>query len=238
MSQKVLIVEDTDWIAEDLSEILIDKGFQVSGRAKSFEEALLLLKKEQVDVVILDIQLEGAGTGIDLAQEINDRWKIPFIFLSANIGPDTISDVLDEAPHSILTKPCKPADLITAIQLALTKGQIEIKEQFDEQLEESFFVKSEYAYQKINLDQLLFIKGEGNYTKIQLENERLVLRASLKDFAFLEKNSNIFRVHRSYLINRKHIDKIHGKFIEIKEFEVPMSAEGKAELIEHINTVR
>ena len=238
LPQKVLIVEDEDWIAQDLKETLEEHGYVVTGVLDSYEKALLSLRDEQPDLVILDIRLKGIGTGVDIAKEINEKWKLPFLFLSSNIDPKTMSEVLDEAPHSILSKPCKPADLIAGVQLALTKGNIKISPQEESTLKDSFFVKSEHAYQKIEIARLLYIKGEGSYTKLQLDNERLVLRASLKDFEFLESDPKLLRVHRSYIVNTEKIDKIHSKHLEIMEFEIPITKEGKEAILQRINTVR
>ena len=236
--QRILIAEDEDWIAQDLQETLEENNFEVIGIVDSYEKAVLLLRDKQPDLVILDIRLNGVGTGVDIAKEINDRWKIPFLFLSSNIDPKTMKDVLDEAPGTILTKPCKPADLIAGVQLALAKGNVEVDSEQKETIEDSFYVKSEHAYQKIEIPRLLYIKGEGSYAKLQLDNERLVLRAALKDFEFLEKHPNLLRVHRSYIVNTAFIDKIHSKHLDIKEFEIPITKDGRYEILGRINRVR
>jgi|TARA_R110000737_G_scaffold348572_1_gene382738 two-component system response regulator LytT len=236
--QKILIVEDEDWIAEDLQQTLVEHGYEVVAVVDSYEKALLQLNREQPDLVILDIRLNGVGTGVDIAREINERWKIPFLFLSSHIDPKTMLDVLNESPHSILTKPCKPQDLIAGVQLALTKGAIEISSNTDKTVAEDFFVKSEHAYQKIEISRLLYIKGEGSYTKLQLATERLVLRATMKDFEFLENHPKLLRVHRSYIVNTDHIDKIFSKHLDVKEYEIPITKEGREEIMNRINTVR
>lgn len=237
-AQKILIVEDEDWIAEDLQQTLTENGYEVLAIVDSYEKALLQMRCERPDLVILDIRLNGVGTGVDIAREINDRWKIPFLFLSSNIDPKTMQEVLEESPHSILTKPCKPQDLIAGVQLALTKGIIEVSSNQENKMAEYFFVKSEHSYQKIEIPRLLYIKGEGSYTKLQMDDERLVLRASLKDFEFLESHPKLLRVHRSYIVNTDKIDKIHSKHLEIKEFEVPISKEGRDDILNRIKTVR
>ena len=104
-----------------------------------------------------------------------------------------MTEVLDEVPHSILNKPCKPDDLIVSVKLALSKESPKVTESDTTINDDSFFVKSEHTYQKIVIDDLLFVKGEGSYTKIQMKKERLVLRATLKDFelhltSIIEKN--------------------------------------------------
>jgi len=235
---RILIVEDEDWIAEDLQETLIKNGFEVMPIAQSYELAMLSLRKEQPDLVLLDIRLKGAGTGVDIAREINERYKIPFLFLSSHIDPKTMQEVLEEMPHSILTKPCKPTDLIAGVKLALSKGSVEITTEQTSITDETFFVKSEHAYQKIEISRLLYIKGDGSYTRLQMENERIVLRATLKDFAMLADHQHLMRVHRSYIVNTNYIDKIHSKFLEIGDFEIPITKEGRADLLLRMNTVR
>jgi DNA-binding LytR/AlgR family response regulator len=238
MSHKILIVEDDEWIAEDLKSTLEKFDFDVLDVVDSYAEALLSLRKNTPDLVILDIRLNGPGTGIDVAKEINDRWKIPFLFLSSNIDPKTMTEVLDEVPHSILNKPCKPEDLIVSVKLALSKEAPEVTESDVDVNDDSFFVKSEHTYQKIVIDDLLFVKGEGSYTKIQMKNERIVLRATLKDFEFLDNRKEIIKVHRSYYVNLKYIDKIHSKYVTIQDFEIPLSKDSKEELLSKIQKVR
>lgn len=235
---RILIAEDEDWIAEDLRETLQENDFEVIGVVDSYEKALLTLRDCTPDLVILDIRLKGIGTGVDIAKEINERWGIPFLFLSSNIDPKTMKDILDEVPASILTKPCKPVDLIASVRLALSKGTIEITKNETNIIEDDFFVKSEHSYRKIEIPKLLYVKGEGSYTKVQLQDERLVLRATLKYFDFLENHVNLLRVHRSYIVNTSHIDKIHSKHLDVKEFEIPITKEGRDQLLNQVNRVR
>lgn len=237
-AHRILIVEDEDWIAEDLKQTLVENGFEVMPIVQSYELAMLSLRSDQPDLVLLDIRLKGAGTGVDIAREINERYKIPFLFLSSNIDPKTMQEVLEEMPHSILTKPCKPFDLIAGVKLALSKGSIEITTEQSSIKDETFFVKSEHAYQKIEIAQLLYIKGDGSYSRLQMENERIVLRATLKDFEMVANHQHLMRVHRSYIVNTQFIDKIHSKFLEIGDFEIPITKEGRDELLQRMNTVR
>jgi len=204
----------------------------------SFEGALLSIRNEVPDLVLLDIRLNGTGTGIDIAKEINDRWKIPFLFMSSNYDTGTMKEALDAFPHAILTKPCKDEDLLASIRLALSKEENQSISKGESINDESFFVKSEHAYQRIEIADLLYIKGEGSYTTLRLVDDRIVLRATLKDFEFLGNREDIMRVHRSYFVNLKFIDKIHSKHLEIKEFEIPMSKEAKEEILSRIQKVR
>jgi two-component system response regulator HydG len=89
MNLKVLIVEDQFLEADNLSIILKNAGHSVLGIAKSVDQAIGLLKKNNPDIALVDIVLRGDLNGIDLAR-ILDKKNIPFIFLSANSNATTL----------------------------------------------------------------------------------------------------------------------------------------------------
>ena len=87
---KVLLVED-DWIiAKEISYNLQDMGFEVAGCIDNAEEALKQIKIIQPDLIILDIDLAGEMTGIELATQLKKEGNIPFIFLTALADSQTV----------------------------------------------------------------------------------------------------------------------------------------------------
>ena len=74
--RSILIVEDELLIAQQLAFCLEDAGYRVTGTAVSVDEALELLQQEQPDLVLLDIHLEGSLDGIDLANELRNRFQL------------------------------------------------------------------------------------------------------------------------------------------------------------------
>ena len=83
MKANILIVEDQFIEANILKLILKKAGYLVCSIARSVSEALKIIEKENPDLVLLDIQLQGNLTGIDLARILKDK-NIAFVFLSAN----------------------------------------------------------------------------------------------------------------------------------------------------------
>jgi len=67
MKKKILIVEDEFVVANDLRIMLEAAGYEVMGIAISAEAAMKELEKNIPDIVLLDIQLQGKLSGIDLA---------------------------------------------------------------------------------------------------------------------------------------------------------------------------
>ncbi|MGB0806868.1 MAG: response regulator, partial [Salibacteraceae bacterium] len=88
---KILVVEDEMVIAMNLTLILENLGYEVVGPASNFEEAIEELEVEVPDLAILDVNLEGVKSGIDVANHINDHYSIPFIYLTSNSDSVTVN---------------------------------------------------------------------------------------------------------------------------------------------------
>ncbi len=118
MKKQILIVEDEFIVANDLSKILTDAGFEVTGIADSFEQALRLIEKKRPYICLLDIRLKGEKTGIDLAKHLQGL-GIPFIFLSANSSKAILEEAKTTKPYGFLVKPFRNKDVIIALETAI-----------------------------------------------------------------------------------------------------------------------
>lgn len=86
MGLRILIVEDEQIIAEDLASQIRRLGHQVLGIAMSGEEAIAMAADIQPELVLMDIQLEGAMTGTEAAQTIRALTGAAIIFVTAFPG--------------------------------------------------------------------------------------------------------------------------------------------------------
>lgn len=117
MSKKVLIVEDQFIEAHNLSMALEVAGYEVTGIARSADEAMQMMEAELPQLVLLDIFLEGKKTGIDLARDLR-KLNIPFIYLSANSDADTFRLAKQTSPYGFLVKPFREKDIIAMLDIA------------------------------------------------------------------------------------------------------------------------
>jgi CheY-like chemotaxis protein len=90
--QTILIVEDEFAVANNLNSILEKAGYSISGIAFSVDEALEMNRQKRPDLVLLDIHLKGAKTGIDLAHLLA-KDDIPFVYVSANTNASILEEV-------------------------------------------------------------------------------------------------------------------------------------------------
>jgi DNA-binding response OmpR family regulator len=119
MTEKtLLLVDDEPDTVTTYTDILESEGYRVVP-ARSAEEALVCLKTQKPNLMLLDIMLPGKN-GIDLARELSDRADtkdIPIVMLTAM--PDfPVGEGLDFIPaiRGFIYKPCSPRTLIEGIE--------------------------------------------------------------------------------------------------------------------------
>ncbi len=81
--KRILVVEDEPLTAFDNETMLIDAGYQVVATLDGFDEALAIIEREQIDLILSDIRLRSQETGIDLARAARER-GIPTLFASGH----------------------------------------------------------------------------------------------------------------------------------------------------------
>ena len=104
---QIVIVEDELIIAEDVSNMLTRKGYEVMGIAMDYDEAIAILKVNKPDLILLDINLNSKKDGIDLANTINEFYGIPFIFTTSYSDSATLERAKKSNPINYLVKPFK-----------------------------------------------------------------------------------------------------------------------------------
>jgi DNA-binding NtrC family response regulator len=118
MKHKILIVEDQFIEANNLRLILDRAGYTVLPIASSFVEAMEMLDRHKPDLVLLDIYLYGALTGVDFAKILASR-KVPFVYLSANSNRKIFLAAKATKPYGFLVKPFRQRDVLAALEVAL-----------------------------------------------------------------------------------------------------------------------
>jgi DNA-binding NarL/FixJ family response regulator len=117
---KILIVEDEPVIAQNISMYLNNNDFTVSGIAYDYEEAMNELQHNPPDAVILDINLDSAHDGIDIASHINKKLRIPFLFLTSYSNKETLERAKAVEPSGYIVKPFNERTLLATLEIAIS----------------------------------------------------------------------------------------------------------------------
>ncbi|GGA28676.1 EAL domain-containing protein [Okeania sp. KiyG1] len=134
---KILIIEDELIVAENIARNLRKLGYEVVGIVDSGEEAIQTATKENPNLVLMDIMLQGDLDGIEAAGHIRSQLKIPVVYMTAYADDDTLGRAKLTEPYGYLVKPFKPQSLKTTIEIALQKyqGEQAIESQYIKQIE-------------------------------------------------------------------------------------------------------
>jgi DNA-binding NarL/FixJ family response regulator len=120
-----MLVEDEAMAAMDLKEDLLRLGYQVPAVVTSGEEAVRVACEIQPDLILMDIMLGGPMSGIDAATAIRKTHAIPVIYLTAHTDDETLAKAKLTEPFGYLPKPCNTATMMSMIEVALYKNQID-----------------------------------------------------------------------------------------------------------------
>lgn len=198
--KRILIVEDEVLIAESIERYLLAEGYAVVGIALSYEEAMDCLERTPVDLVLLDIRLDGAKTGIDLAHQIRQRWSsLPFIFLTAQLDKNTLDQAKDCFPAGYLAKPIQKGSLLATMTIALHQSR--------QEKEDWITVSDGAEHHRLRQSDILYLEADHIYVNIYLKDRELpiVVRQPLRYFQQMLSADLFLQANRSYLVNRQHI---------------------------------
>lgn len=238
---KILIVEDEMIIAANISLQLSTLGYEVSGIIPRGEEALLHIKQNQPDIVLMDIQLKGELNGIETAQLMQQDYDIPIIYLTANADDDHFEKAKTTHPYAFISKPFKKLDLQRAIELTI--NHIQTKELNSEQsispfiLSDCIFVRSHEKMVKVPIKDILYIEAERNYCRIHSKGKEYLLVITLKDLDEKLPQEHFLRIHRSFIVNISQIDEIANTHVVISKKAIPISKPLKEELLKRLQTI-
>lgn len=223
MKVRVLIVEDEPIIADDIALTLGDLGFEVADIVNSADGALQAIKDTEPDILLLDIKIKGEKDGIRLAHEINEQFDIPFVFLSSLYDEQTLNRAKNAHPAGYVVKPFKEQDLKVTIELALKKKTNAASAMTEASL--NLFVRKSGAMVPLKFEEVTYVEADDNYCIFHEAEAKHVVSHTLKDIEMKLTSTGFCRIHKSFLVNIKHIDRIEHSVVFIQETMLPI---GKA----------
>lgn len=163
--ERILVVEDESLIALEISECLINLGYNVIETASQPEEAVELALKENPDLILMDINLQEKMDGIEVAARIHEEKDIPVIYLTAYSEQAILERAKTTEPYSYILKPFQEEHL--RVTLEMTLAQVKKDREREEQQ------KWLYSILK-SMGNIIFVTDiEGNIEFINKKTESL-----------------------------------------------------------------
>lgn len=119
MNNNILVVDDEKEIRNLIEIYLKNEGYEVI-KARDGEEALEILEKEDIHLIILDIMMPKID-GIEVCKRVRENLSIPILMLSAKSEDmDKIQGIMTGA-DDYLTKPFNPLELSVRVKAILRR---------------------------------------------------------------------------------------------------------------------
>lgn len=215
---KTLIVDD-EALARKLLTDYVSKvpELELVGQCEDAIEASAFMKKQEVDLLLLDIEMPGL-TGVELLKSLQTQ---PITIFTTAYEQYALKgyelNVID-----YLLKPIPFERFFAAINKALEYHKLQARPSQTEVQKDYFFVKADYKIQKIAYGDILFVEGMREYVRIHTTSRRITVRQSMNK---LETSlpANFIRIHRSHIINLDNLESISPHGVTVAGQELPVS---------------
>lgn len=232
---KIGIVEDELLIARSIQEVLEELNYSYTESAISYTEAIRMIENEMPDILLLDIRLSGKKDGVDVASYVNEHFKIPIIFLTANSDSATINRVKAVKPHAYLVKPFIKEELYAAIEIAFSNYSNNVVQQSQPsnstKINNALFIRENHAFTKLLFTEIVCVESDENYVKIHtVGGKSIMIRSTFTDFLKQLPEGLFFKTGRSHSVQISMIEKVEPTELHIGNIKIPLSKTQKEEL--------
>jgi two-component system LytT family response regulator len=235
---KCVIIDDEP-LAVDLIKEFVSKvdSLELVNTFTNAIDAISIINQSNVDLIFLDIEMPHFS-GIDFINAIEKKPLIIFTTAYSNYAVEgfnlgAVDYLVKPIPfHRFLKSVLRAQQIFNPLNSPANTNLVTTPE-----IEQDFmFVRAEYENVKLNFSDILFIEGLKDYVKIYTTDNKYTL--TLISLIKLENSlspKGFARIHRSYIINIKHVKSIQKNKVIIAEKRIPISESYKKSFFEKIN---
>ena len=228
---KCLIVDDEPR-AREILEIYIQDipTLQLIASCKDAIEAINLMATNSVDLIFLDIEMPEIS-GLALAKTLNKN--IGIIFTTA--FRDYAVEGFDLRAIDYLLKPIAPERFREAIEkyeFISDKGSNSNPNTPEKP--QHLFIRSDRKMVKVLLDDIQYIESFSDYLKIHTTDGLVITRETLSRLKKKVPSAQFLRIHRSFIVNRRHISSFTKEMVIVGDSELPISRSYRTEIQEKL----
>lgn len=237
----ILVLEDQEEVFEAVEQALVAPDRKVYG-AHNLEEAWEVMSKVTIDMMILDIMIDGQALGLDFAAAVKDKsLNIPFLFLTSMVSKSIFDQAKSLGAFQYLVKPFNALELQYSLDLALEQHY---KQEQTLSLNKALvapqyiFVKKKRELVKLTFDQVLYMEVSHKYVDLVTLTDRFVTKMSLTQAKKFVDESYFKQTHRNFVVNMNFIESLYledNLILMQNQDRVPFSERRKREFVRNEN---
>ena len=205
------------------------------GKFSNALETKKFLLTTTVDLIIMELNLPVSG-GFELLDVLNEHPNITIPHIV--VVSDNDSYALKAFEYNVIDYVIKPASK-TRFDKAIAKTvlQAKMEENFKDDDGEHIFIKSNLKKRKIYIRDIKWIEALGDYVKLITNNKSFVILSTMKAFENELPNGIFLRIHKSYIVNLKKVERYDSKHVEIEKMKLPLSRTRKIQLSQALEAI-
>lgn len=188
-------------------------------------DSLNFIQSNAIDLLFLDIKMPDVS-GLEFYASLPQKPMV--IFTTAYAEHAVTGFELDAIDY--LMKPISLSRFMKACNKAIEISKV--RNNRNPYTLDYCFIKSGNEQVKVRLDEILFIEATGNYVTYVLESKKILSRATFSETQLTLPARQFIRIHRSFLVNIKKIDKADKIQVTIGNHALPVSEAYSRELTE------
>lgn len=201
----------------------------VVGVFASATEALSVVQKQPVDVLLLDVDMPGLS-GLDLRAGL---LQVPVcVFITAY--PDYAAESFAVDAFDYIVKPIRAERFSHTMARVQAFFDLTRKAQlFDLSLgADTVFIRDGHRQIKLNLHEIVYLEGLKDYTRIVTATQQYTVLSSIGNLVQQVPFQSFLRIHRSYAVQRHYIDRIDAQQVHAHQFTLPVGRSYRSALVE------
>ena len=206
---RIVVCDDEPLARERLARIVQESGHQVVAQVTTGAEAIVAVKTQQPDIILLDIRMPEMD-GVRCAQALNELEHPPAIIFVTAYDHYAIAALKANAIGYLL-KPANKDELLEALNKAknLNAAQLnEIRKLEDptaRPIREHIAARTHRGVELIKLTDIYYFTADQKYVKVRHKDGIVLIDETLKELE-QEFEDRLFRVHRNAIINLSFLD--------------------------------
>lgn len=192
---------------------------RISASFESPEQAVIFTQKNQVDLLLLDIDMPGTS-GLQIRKQL---MSVPAcVFITSH--PEYALESFELAALDYLVKPLKADRFAAAMQRVNDYLRVRHKAALlDHTLgSDTLFIKDGHEHLKIQLHEIIYLEALKDYTGVVTAKKKYCVLSSLGNLLEEKAFASFVRIHRSYAVQKHFIKRITSREVFVNDISLPV----------------
>lgn len=223
---KCLVIDDEPRAIRVLENYIEKVPFlELVGTYREALKAMDFFRGNPVDLIFLDINMPDL-TGMQFLKSLARKPLV--IFTTAY--PQYALESYEYDAVDFLLKPIEFERFLKAVNKASRQWQLTKHKtpsvmsgtKSDEQPDQTILVKSGTGIHQVKVDDILYVEGAGNYVNLVMPKRKIMSPLTMKEALGTLPAEQFVRVHKSYIVNLKHISLIEKHHLQVGNTLIPI----------------